>query len=499
MNQKTRFRSPPPADPITAVRESSLAFRLNTGFFLRQLGIFLVMDLLLVVMITLGMILYAENRCAQVASLVEERGVPTQEALAWMEASDYTITPLDREPQGVLSPDGGNREGKTLLSFLWPGEHAQTAEGLRSWDLFSYYTIELPNGGEPYAITVDLSGIARTVCWAGAVLLVCQGLSLLTNLFGNNRSIRKVLRPIQDLAATASRLSSMTHMSRQELESLADELEKINAKHLDSRLDLAATQKELRSLAQAINDMLDRVHLAYSAQMRFVSDASHELRTPIAVIQGYAALLDRWGKSDPAALQESIDAIRGEAASMERLVEQLLFLARGDNDSQPVQKQPLDLTQLAGEVLREEEMIHPDRTFLPRWEEPAAVMADPGLMKQLVRILMDNAVKYSPQGGRIYLRISPSGGFVRLTVQDEGIGIPPRSIPHIFDRFYRSDQSRDRKTGGAGLGLSIARWIVEHHGGWFEVISREDVGTRITFVLPLAPSASCREESASEA
>ena len=184
---------------------------------------------------------------------------------------------------------------------------------------------------------------------------------------------------------------------------------------------------------------------------------------------------------------------------MERLVEQLLFLARGDNDSQPVQKQPLDLTQLAGEVLREEEMIHPDRTFLPRWEEPAAVMADPGLMKQLVRILMDNAVKYSPQGGRIYLRISPSGGFVRLTVQDEGIGIPPRSIPHIFDRFYRSDQSRDRKTGGAGLGLSIARWIVEHHGGWFEVISREDVGTRITFVLPLAPSASCREESASEA
>ena len=101
--------------------------------------------------------------------------------------------------------------------------------------------------------------------------------------------------------------------------------------------------------------------------MRFVSDASHELRTPIAVIQGYAALLDRWGKSDPEALQESIDAIRGEAASMERLVEQLLFLARGDNDSQPVKKELLDLTDLAGEVLREEEMIHPERTFLPRW------------------------------------------------------------------------------------------------------------------------------------
>ena len=280
----------------------------------------------------------------------------------------------------------------------------------------------------------------------------------------------------------------MTHMSRRELENLAGELDKINAKHLDSRIDLPGTQKELRGVAQAINDMLDRVNKAYSAQMRFVSDASHELRTPIAVIQGYAALLDRWGKSDPEALQESIDAIRSEAAAMERLVEQLLFLARGDNDSQPVKKETLDLTQLAGEVLRKEEMIHPDRLFLPRWgEEPVTVWADPGLMKQLMRILMDNSVKYSSDGGKVYLRVTKSQGFARVTVQDEGMGIPPEGIPHIFERFYRTDQSRDRKTGGTGLGLSIAKWIVDRHGGWFEVVSRVDVGTRITFVIPLAP------------
>ena len=476
MVKKSRFQNPPPADPITAVRDSSLVFRLNSGFFLRQLGIFLAMDLLIVLLALVGLVFYAENRCADVAGLVAERGVPTAETIPWMEASDYAIAPLDREP-----------EGRALPAFSWLPLREETADGLRRWDLTSYYAVELPNGGRPYVIRVDLSGIFRTLYWAGLALLICQGLSLLTNLFRNNRSIRKVLRPIQDLATAAARLNSMTHMSRRELENLAGELDKINAKHLDSRIDLLATQKELRGVAQAINDMLDRVNRAYSAQMRFVSDASHELRTPIAVIQGYAALLDRWGKSDPEALQESIDAIRSEAAAMERLVEQLLFLARGDNDSQPVKKERLDLTRLAGEVLREEEMIHPDRLFLPRWgEEPVTVFADPGLMKQLMRILVDNSVKYSGEGDKVYLRVTERQGYARVTVQDEGMGIPPEGIPHIFERFYRTDQSRDRKTGGTGLGLAIAKWIVERHGGWFEVLSREGIGTRMTMVLPLA-------------
>lgn len=476
MRTNKRFRSPPPPDPITAGRDSSLVFRLNSGFFLRQLGVFLVMDLLLFLLAIVGTAFYAENRCADVAALVAQRGVPTADAMPWVETGDYTIFSLDRD-----------LEGYELPAIPWLPAREETAEALRHWNLSEYYQVELPNDGKPYAVCVDLSGIFHTLYWAGIVLFICQGLALLSSLFRNDRSIRKVLRPIQDLAATAARLNSMTHMSRRELESLTGELDKINAKHLDSRIDLPGTQKELRALAQAINAMLDRVNRAYSAQMRFVSDASHELRTPIAVIQGYAALLDRWGKSDPEALQESIDAIRAEAEAMERLVEQLLFLARGDNDSQPVKKERLELTALAGEVLREEEMIHPGRVFLPRWgEEPVEVFADPGLMKQLLRILMDNAVKYSPEGGRVYLRVSTAGAYARVTVQDEGMGIPPEGLPHIFDRFYRTDKSRDRKTGGTGLGLAIAKWIVERHGGWFEVASRQDVGTRMTFLVPLA-------------
>ena len=101
-----------------------------------------------------------------------------------------------------------------------------------------------------------------------------------------------------------------------------------------------------------------------------------------------------------------------------------------------------------------------------------------------MRILMDNSVKYSGPDSRVYLRVMVLDGHARVTVQDEGMGISPEGIPHIFDRFYRTDQSRDRKTGGTGLGLAIAKWIIDRHGGWFEVVSREGVGTRISFLLP---------------
>ena len=224
-----RFRTPPPEDPIAAARDSSLALRLNIGFFLRQLGIFLVMDLLLLAMACFGMFFYAENRCADVVSLVAQRGVPTEDAIPWMEASDYTIAKLDREPLGEDTATGH--------TLFFPSRW-ETEEGRRSWNLSEFYTVEMPNSGQPYAVTVDLSGIFTGLYWAGVVILVCQGLSLVTSLFRSSRSIQKVLRPIQDLAATAARLNSMTHMSKRELESLAGELDKIDAAHLDSRIDL---------------------------------------------------------------------------------------------------------------------------------------------------------------------------------------------------------------------------------------------------------------------
>ena len=485
--------------------KSSIVLRLNLRLFLRLLGIYVFMDLLLLLLTGGGVLLWADRQCADVSALVEERGVPSAEATVWMAAGDYTVSALTEPPDraGFLLNGAyfnlGSLRDDPLSGSLRTLDLGAAPFFFGPWTSHPgrdvTYTVALPNNGEPYAITLDLEHQITLAVFAGRVLLICQLVSLLCNLFKNAGTIRRTLKPIQELAAAATRLGNASSMSPEELSALAGRLDEINATHLDKRIPVSGTQKELKTLAQAINAMLDRINEAYRSQMRFVSDASHELRTPIAVIQGYAALLDRWGKDDPEALQESIHAIRSEAKAMEELVEQLLFLARGDNDTQPVKPVAFDLTVLAGEVLREEEMIHQDRVFLPRLgEAPIPVRADQGLIKQVMRILMDNSVKYSPPDGRVYLRVTAQEGYARVTVQDEGMGIAPQGIPHIFDRFYRTDQSRDRRTGGTGLGLSIAKWIVDRHGGWFEVVSREGVGTRISFLLPSAP-ASTEEEA----
>ncbi len=269
------------------------------------------------------------------------------------------------------------------------------------------------------------------------------------------------------------------------IKDLTGAISEIDANKLDSRISVDSSQSELKDLAAAINQMLNRINAAYQSQVRFVSDASHELRTPISVIQGYANLLDRWGKKDEKALQESIDAIKTEAQNMKELVEKLLFLARGDNETIQLHKEVLDASELVDQIVREAQLIDKSHEFHMELT-PAYINADRQLIKQAIRILVDNSIKYTPTGDEIILRVHDKDDSVHIVVQDNGIGIDAENLPHIFDRFYRSDQSRARETGGAGLGLSIAKWIIERHEGYFEVISRVNIGTRITIILPAA-------------
>ena len=464
--------------------QSSISMRLNTRLFLRMLGIFLGIDLLLALLCVGGVTVWAEGRTAEIAAIVAQEGVPAEESAPWLEAGDYAVRALDRAPEGWRLPARFARRWETELG-----------EGLRSVSLDASlfgpvrraaYTVEFENGDQPFAITVDMTPAASILFFALRLFLLCELAALVLGIFRNAGLVKKSLRPLQDLTAAASRLGAAHHnMTPEELKNLAGALDQINATHLDARVPVMGNQREVQSLATAINAMLDRIDQAYSSQMRFVSDASHELRTPIAVIQGYANLLDRWGKDDPETRQEAIDAIRAEADSMKELIEQLLFLARGDNASVHFDPKPLDLSVLAAEVIRETDMIDDVHTFHLDAPEPVQVTADDGLLKQCLRILADNSLKYSPDGGRVTIAVRDRGnGTAEVSVQDEGQGIPPEALPHVFERFYRTDESRTRQTGGTGLGLAIALWIAERHQGSFEVTSREGLGTRFTLVLP---------------
>ncbi len=275
---------------------------------------------------------------------------------------------------------------------------------------------------------------------------------------------KHVLRPIADMTKAAENLS---------------------ASNLSDRINLAGTKNEFKDLAAVINKMLDRIERSYNSQKQFVSDASHELRTPIAVIQGYANMLERWGKTDTSVLDEGISAITQETASMKELVERLLFLARHDKKTLLLELEAFDPTEIMYTVYKDAQLLSASHTFELKADQHCMINGDKGMLKQLLRILVDNAIKYTPAGGKIILSIAIEAAACVISVQDTGQGISKEELARIFDRFYRSEKARKLQSGGHGLGLSIARIIVVAHGGTITVRSKEDSGTTFLVRLPL--------------
>ena len=277
---------------------------------------------------------------------------------------------------------------------------------------------------------------------------------------------RRILKPIREFTWTAR---------------------SIEVERLGRRLDVPRARDELSELARTFNRMLDRLQEGFSQQQRFVSDASHELRTPLTVILGYSDMLSRWGREDKNILDEGITAIRSEAENMQQLIEKLLFLARADQKRQAVNKEAVDLAELLADTIEKMHTVTTSHDVTLGRNDPATVSADPVLLRQLLRIFLENSVKYTPPGGHIhaYSIRSNDGSSVTVTLSDDGIGIAPEHQSRIFDRFYRVDSSRTKETGGSGLGLSIARWIAERHDIKLVLKSAVDEGTTITLNIPL--------------
>jgi len=468
------------AEPAGKIRKS-ITTKLQSKMFFRLFGVFFWLNILICVICVVALAFFCESKVVSALEMLADREPPASGE--WMDLAGMS----------VRSFPGHSVVGNAMWPFIenLPYETKDAVRGFRAnTDNLGYtlrslsYIVCVGVESGAYEVEVYIGRFIAYFAIAFLVLLFFEFLMLLSRTADDRRMVRKTLAPISELAQAAQSFSEVNNqLDHEKMMALAGRLDGIDAGRLDTRIQVDDLQEELRNVAVAINGMLDRINESYAAQARFVSDASHELRTPIAVIQGYANLLDRWGKQDEKALIESITAIKDEAENMKELVEQLLFLARGDSNRISLFEERVELAVLIEEVVGEMRMLDKSHEFRVSGSG-VAVLADRSLIKQALRILVDNAIKYTDQDGEITISATLDEASARLTVADNGIGISPEILPNVFDRFVRADESRARATGGAGLGLSIAQWIAVRHKGHLEVLSREGIGTKITLVLP---------------
>lgn len=271
------------------------------------------------------------------------------------------------------------------------------------------------------------------------------------------------------------------------LQSMAQTIRNIKRRGLHERMQLTNKQDEIGTLIRIFNTMMDQVERSFQQQSQFVEDASHELKTPIAIIEGHLSLLQRWGKQDEEVMEESLNASIQELRRLKGLIQELLTLTRAENEGlgegQPVTRPEEAVRSILGNV----SLIYPEIDLQLEWHGKTEVMIGISQehLEQLLLILLDNAVKYSASNNVIEVRVLVDEDSVRLEVIDKGRGIPAEELPYVWDRFYRVDKSRSRGEGGHGLGLSIAKRLVERYDGSIEISSREKEGTTVivTFAI----------------
>jgi heavy metal sensor kinase len=261
--------------------------------------------------------------------------------------------------------------------------------------------------------------------------------------------------------------------------------ETIGISGLNQRLPLNGTGDELDRLSITFNDMFARLEKAIGEMKQFTASISHELRTPLTALRGEAEVM----LLQPHSLEEYRRMLASQLEEYDRLarlINRLLTLARADAGDIPMHPTPVDLSQLAQYLVEQLEVVASSKQVLLSIEsnEPVHVEADHDWLETVILNLLDNAIKYTPEGGRVIVRVGNRGIERMLEIRDTGIGIPPNALPHIFERFYRADPSRAGGREGAGLGLSLVQWIIEQHHGRIEVISEPGKGSCFTVWLP---------------
>ncbi len=318
-----------------------------------------------------------------------------------------------------------------------------------------YLAMPLPPRGLPGELALKLSGAIL----AGGLIASIIGILL----------ARGLARPLEILDRAAAQISQGD---------------------LDQNVTLQGKVRELDNLGQSFNQMTESLRKSTRAKNDFIADVTHELRTPLTVIQGTVETLEDGAMEDAAARTGMLSSLGRETNRLIQLVNQLLILTRSDAGALSLNLELVDLEDLSGERLALFEPLANQKNIKLRItnSDPNLCLAtaDRTRTSQVLDNLLDNALRYAPEGSEILVELMKTGGMIECSVTDSGPGIPDEDLPQIFERFYRVDKSRDRDSGGAGLGLAIARSLIDAQGGHIEASSKEGVGTRLTFHLPEA-------------
>jgi two-component system, OmpR family, sensor kinase len=312
------------------------------------------------------------------------------------------------------------------------------------------------------ASSLDVVDTAREVLVY--IMAIATVIAVLLAAFGSWLAVGRALAPLDIITDTAEQINRADDLARR-------------IPYDGPRGD------EIGSLIEAFNQTLERLETLFTSQQRFLADVSHELRTPLTVIKGNVDLMRRMKSLD----EESLTSIDQESGRLTRLVGGLLLLAQAESGSVSLNMKSVELDTLVLEVFKEMKVLAGEKINLHLTEiDQIQVNGDRDRLKQVLLNLVGNAIQYTPQNGDVFLSLGIVAGQARLIIRDTGPGIPAEDLPHIFERFYRAEKSRTRgKTTGFGLGLSIAHWIVDKHGGRIEVDSKDGQGTTFCIWLPL--------------
>lgn len=303
-----------------------------------------------------------------------------------------------------------------------------------------------------------------TICCIGAIVL---------SAFGGRLLARQLMKPLQAMNET---------------------MRKVKQNGLQERMPVNGAKDDIAALKTMFNGMMDQVERSFHQQKQFVEDASHELRTPIAVIEGHLALLQRWGKDDPAVLEDSLRISLEELDRLKGLIEELLMLSRAEKSGED--DWDADCCEHPEEtisgVVHKVRVVHPNFQFKLQLEmlKGLKLLISDRHLGQIILILLDNAVKYSGDSREIVISAAISDALVSLSVIDFGIGIAQQELPYVWDRFYRADKARSGSSRGYGLGLSIAKQLAEGYKGTIQLKGNQAGGTTALLTLPIATKSS---------